>query len=215
MDVREPQVDIPAGGAFLVGPQSAKEWQNLDSQGNRLVKAVRTCVAQIEDGYCDAVCGNCSYVLPKLSIGEAVTALEGQEVQFFAYEGPNKKEVSYVRTDPSRPRPSVPQIEGNLFPDTEGVLGYKDEFTYCLPADGRQALSVDVLTQAGGFFRFMTGIYGHNSNSDAKAELRAFTQCAKNPRYRELVPVNACGACGIVRPGVHQQWPCLDEKNFA
>lgn len=101
---------------------------------------------------------------------------------------------------------------------------FKDPFTHCYdkeaayPPHPTQMIST-ILQWAGNQSisdfedraRVVTGMYGHNSNTDADAELYQFESCGKNPTTK---PESACDKCGNPR-GKNVQWPCLDRTNKA
>jgi hypothetical protein len=221
-------LDTPTAGSFAIGPKSHEEWSNPGSSANLLVELTQQCIAQIKDGYCDAVCGNCSYVIPPLTtwlpagwtqwnFGEG--EITGQDLQFTITEcdvrNPECRATRYVRTDPdAKPYPRVSySLPDLLTPDALVGGGYKDPFTHCLPPAGTQALT-SFVTNVGGNFRLITGLYGHNSNTDAEAEFLAFVACGEDPSRFENLAV--CSICDPeADPQERHQSPCLDETNTA
>jgi len=122
------------------------------------------------------------------------------------------------------PDPDLVTLDTASFVSVVGPLGpgqqvpdeYDDAFTHCVDPDAFIASQSPILTTS-----FISGRWGHNSNSDAQADLVQFLDCADAP-----VPAadplwwndNACLACGEPRLGptdVPTQAPCQDLTHTA
>ncbi len=193
-----------------LGPAEWARYRNPQSGFSRRVDAVGDCMAAITDGYCDSVCGNCSYVLPEDAIGTIDTenAIDEQAAQFPVPEGDPRQVVYYVGGRKADASPETARW---------GMSHYKDPYTHCRgPRSGEptQALS-SKKGWFGGNERRIIGRFGHNSNTDAEAEYTQFVSCESAPRTK---PTVACGICGFRRDTVNHepsQWPCLDGGNTA
>ncbi len=104
--------------------------------------------------------------------------------------------------------------------DTQGGDGipdyWTDPFTHCLdPQDGGGS------QRPAGWPRFISGRWGHNSNSDSEASMRQFHGCATDPevaRSEAWTGTFACDACGLPRvddAGGLVQHPCRDHTHTA
>lgn len=207
-------MDVPAQGTITRGPVPGIEWKSQTSPVRVLVGKTLGCLERIEDGFCDSVCGNCSYVLPASPAGTPITIVENQRTQFVRQEGTVERSMRYVRTTEDDEDPT--QVV-----TVDGTAGFDDSFTHCV-ADGAERPSQSLaskLAWGGGNARFVTGRWGHNSNTDAAAELDAFANCGGDrPDDLEFFHM-ACVTCGERRgrwdSGGEVQWPCLDGTNTA
>lgn len=230
-------------------------------QGPGSPEAVAQCLDVIEDGFCEARCGNCSYVLsagftgtpfsgftpghqaagfPAGSAGPFQVGGNGQLVgartNYATVE--DGRDVVYVGGS-SWGRPSEVSEYGPAdWPDPDGVAvdpnawmsvagsddqgpdGIPDEwtdpFTHCVDPN-----AVFGSQSPAGFPRFISGRWGHNSNSDAEALYRQFEGCATDPAtavdsgwWNDSV----CSACGTPRlspDGTPVQAPCQDTTHTA
>ncbi len=93
---------------------------------------------------------------------------------------------------------------------------WSDPFTHCLdPSDSAGS------QRPAGWPRFITGRWGHNSNSDAEAAYRQFMGCRDDPQVAVLPAWTgsfACDACGAARVdggGALIQYPCRDKTHTA
>lgn len=104
--------------------------------------------------------------------------------------------------------------------DHEGGDGIPDEwedpFTHCVDAAAIFGSQIPA-----SFPRFVSGRWGHNSNSDAEAVLRHFTDCGDDP-VMAADPTwwneHTCSACGAPRwstAGDPVQAPCQDTTHTA
>jgi hypothetical protein len=190
-----------SGGAFDATPGKRAAIDNALS-----------CVEGIENGFCDAVCGNCSYVLPSAAImtsdaGEwsnhadviEVRREAGRQPEGQTSDGPGAcGEESYVGGPKKKSKP-----------DDDGD-SHDNPFTHCAMfgcGSKLEAPSIKSLLLAAP----MTGLYGHNSNTDAEAEFTAFEGCMRG----SVSVTSACSVCGgaASRPG--RQTPCDDKTNTA
>lgn len=157
------------------------------------------CLGAIEDGHCDAVCGNCSYVLPAAAIdptrhgdwSQASSLVGGTEQCSTGgyYGGPGMQSRERVFGSP-----------------------YRNPFTHCARlACGADDEAPTINDLWGSDSAFVTGRFGHNSNADAEAEFRAFSACVSPG---ELDAAGVCAACGTVRERKRQD-PCADRTNTA
>lgn len=200
-----------------IGPLDYPKWSDPSGSYSKESAEITQCLDNIHDGYCDYVCGNCSYVLPPLDMTKpAHAALDssGQKIKGFAAQ------VSVVP-------PAVEGTGGSTVIYTKNPIVYKlkvlggtirkldDDFTHCVnPTSTKdQQRLMFVATRANGV---ITGLWGHNSNTDAEAEFRQFKACIKDPSVSKS---NSCGACGKDRsnPGAQRkvQFPCVNSTNEA
>ncbi len=104
--------------------------------------------------------------------------------------------------------------------DNEGGDGipdwWTDPFTHCVdPSDSEGS------QRPAGWPRFISGRWGHNSNSDSEASLRQFRGCAQDPQVAVTdawTGTFACDACGLPRvadSGALVQHPCRDLTHTA
>ncbi len=203
------QAEIPATvmGVISVGPLDYKQWEKPDNEKIVRKSEVDSCLRNITDGYCDSVCGNCSYVLPER--GAALFEITGSTVEFNREESltGGLNNVDYVRG-------------GNRASVKWGDDEYKDPYTHCVSMGsnrGQQALS-NMAIFLTGQSRIVTGLWGHNSNTDAEAEYQQFHACRRDPN---VVKDSSCNVCGtprtIVKNGktIPTQFPCVDGTNKA
>jgi hypothetical protein len=158
----------------------------------------RTCLSGIKDGHCDSVCGNCSYVLPSVSLDPLRHGDWSQPSSLVSGTGSCSDEASYYGGPEMQSRDSY---LGSPFPNG---------FTHCAK-EGCQG-SFEAPTITGEWWddhAVVSGLYGHNSNSDAEAEYRAFSACVSPG---EFPPADVCAACGT---GVGHQDPCGAKTNLA
>jgi hypothetical protein len=164
--------------------------------------AARTtsCLGGLKDGYCDSVCGNCSYVVPS-------TALEPLR------EGDWSRSDNLVFGTNSCSGDSS-YYGGHGMMSQESFLGnaYPNPFTHC----AREGCgSKDEGPTLNGLWwddnAVVTGRYGHNSNADAEAAYRAFSACVSPGEFAGDEVCQACGKTGS--PG--KQDPCVDQTNTA
>jgi hypothetical protein len=200
---------------------------------NQLIIDTTTCVEKITDGYCDSVCGNCSYVLPSFPVdsfeGEDVTVY-GQKNRFTLnevaghstqYVGRHRASYSYFESyweDGSLEQSEAPQGE------------VSDPFTHCI--DPREAAhqsqgELSEFAQLGmqlagyqGDPRMITGLYGHNSNTDAAAGIAHFAACDYAPSIYKAQSAHVdafCGMCGEPETPAPNptQAPCIRYTNTA
>jgi hypothetical protein len=104
-----------------------------------------------------------------------------------------------------------PLAQGQQVPDE-----YDDPFTHCVDPNALVASQSPILTTS-----FLSGRWGHNSNSDAQADLVQFLDCGDAP-VASADPLwwndNACLACGEPRLGPDDaptQAPCQDLTHTA
>lgn len=101
-------------------------------------------------------------------------------------------------------------VVGPLAPGDQLPDKYDDAFTHCVDPAAWVSSQSPILTTT-----FISGRWGHNSNSDAQADLLQFLDCADAP-LEAMDPLwwndNACHACGDPRleAGVPTQAPCQD-----
>lgn len=168
-----------------------------DAAAKATVAKVRACVERITNGYCDSVCGNCSYVLPSAAImtssagdysaGSTLAALSPMGETYFG--GPGQKTLDRG----------------------EGV--YPNPFTHCarLGSGARtEAPSLKSLVADAP----LSGLYGHNSNTDAEAELVALTACLEG-RDGTAQACAVCGREGSTSESARIQMPCVSQTNTA
>lgn len=170
-----------------------------DTQAKATVAKVRACVERITNGYCDSVCGNCSYVLPEAAImtsaagdysapASRVASAPGGETY---YGGPGQRSISKDGSDSTYPNPYTHCAQLGAGAETE--------------APSLKSLVVDAP---------LSGLYGHNSNTDAEAEFVALTACLEG---RDGT-AQACGVCGREAggpTGARTQMPCVSRTNTA
>ena len=204
----------------LTAGTATETWTSASSPHH---EDVQECMEVLDDGFCDSVCGNCSYVLPDAAHEDGWDSLSpllavSRKVWASVTEG--VKPVMYVNGG------KAVVIGGNTIPaSTEredwGISYWDtlwpDPFVHCSAGD-EQEIKSTVLPLAlnwGDQFRVVTGRYGHNSNSDAEAEYLHFRNCMSAPKkFLNPTTSNACGACGVARATAHQT-PCVDFTNRA
>lgn len=208
------------------------EWSGREGLSERAEKT-KACLDKIKDGFCDAVCGNCSYVLPERGQGDKLGRLLDQKMAFPRREGKDQMNVKYVRTtegkdgngvpipDKDRTRVLIPDMvtsSGSASAMEVESKGFRDPFTHCVnprAQDAQQALSSSLVfwtSDGRENGRVITGLYGHNSNTDAQAGYQAFLQCGRSPDDVASF-LKKCEICGDRRQGAdggEEQWPCLD-----
>jgi hypothetical protein len=212
--------------------------------------AVEQCLDTLRDGFCDARCGNCSYVLstgfgvplgdpPANQIdgipqgthgpyqigpdGALVDArdnfsrLEDGRVVWYVGGSSFGRAAQVAEYDPW-PDPDPVVVDPGSFLSVVGPLGpgetipdqYEDAFTHCVDPDAWVSSQSPILTTP-----MISGRWGHNSNSDAQADLVHFLDCADDP-VAAADPLwwndSACLACGEPRleNGAPTQAPCQD-----
>ncbi|MCX4242498.1 hypothetical protein [Paraliomyxa miuraensis] len=223
---------------------------------------VDACLHTIDDGFCDARCGNCSYVMPTGFIGTAFGATApghqitgipaGSNAPFQVGDGglvaarsnwsalEDGHTVWYVGGSVWGRAQEVASYGFDDWPDPDGVPAlapgeawmsvagadlvggdgipdeWTDPFTHCVdPSDGWGS------QRPAGWPRFISGRWGHNSNSDAEASLRQFLGCAQDPAQAatdDWMQANACDACGVPHQdpsGQPTQHPCRDFTHTA
>lgn len=190
------------------------------------------CFRSISDGLCDSGCGNCSYVAVDaadtaggLAYYEQITearplapvAARGELGRRVVYVGGNGAAATVARTVINYWR-RLAGI-GWVITSTGGVDA---PFTHCVDrADearfpGALNQNPQQFVLVGGT---LTGIWGHNSNTDAEAERTMFRQCDTAPAAL-LAPgglaARVCGVCGrdevLAAP---TQYPCRRKTNTA
>ena len=225
--------------------------------------AVDACMAIIDDGFCDARCGNCSYVMPT---GFTGLPFGGPQPGHQIADIPSGSVAPYQTSDAGlvakrtnwsvvEDQHAVWYVGGSVWgmadeagayadyegwPDPDGVpvqepgdawvtvagdddLGgdgvpdeWDDPFTHCVdPSDGWGS------QRPAGLPGFISGRWGHNSNSDAEASYRQFMGCRVDP-VAAVEPgwtgPFACDACGLPRvEGAETliQYPCRDKTHTA
>lgn len=163
------------------------------------VGKVGECIRKIENGFCDSVCGNCSYVLPSAGVMTSASGDWSEPADIIL--GPGKGTCD-----------AESYYGGEGKKSEENVMNerYNNPFTHCA------ILGCEKETEAPSLKSLidsspMTGMYGHNSNTDAEAEAQAFEACLKGAD-----PIRACAACGTTtnaQPA--RQNPCLAKTNTA
>jgi hypothetical protein len=244
-DQKDPRIagryPVEARARISIPPVPHSEWALATPAGGESktldrVKNTQACLDKIEDGFCDAVCGNCSYVLPRgMGIGVDIgpgKAMD-QGMQFSRQEGTEPLDVHYLRTTEeengrrvripgAQPPPRRDERSPGWDPPPEQPHpeeeGFRDPFTHCVdPRNPVQALSnhlVFLTPDGSAKGRVVTGLWGHNSNTDAEVEYEVFVYCGTTPENLARIP-EACKECGKWRPGSDEQWPCLDHTNRA
>jgi hypothetical protein len=159
-----------------------------------------TCLGGIKDGYCDSVCGNCSYVVPK----DVLTPL--READW------SKPEDLVFGTNSCSGASSYYGGPGMTSQDSFLGNPYPDPFTHCAVIGcGAKDEAPTVNGLWWDSHSAVSGRYGHNSNADAEAAYRAFSVCVGTG---EFAGDAVCAACGTTRsPG--KQDPCVDQTNTA
>ena len=166
--------------------------------GGAWMKRVTSCLDEIKDGYCDSVCGNCSYVLPPESI---MTSRAGE------WSNPGGVVLPAASCNEASYCGGPGQVSSHTF--TGAAL--PNSYTHCArigcSADD-EAPSFKTLT-SDSVDAPMTGRYGHNSNTDAEAEFLAFKSCMNGQDGRAA----ACAVCGT--GAAPKQDPCGAKTNTA
>ena len=209
--------------SITVGPVTHDKWSNTTDPASLRQKATTDCLLQIKDGFCDSVCGNCSSVIPSgfgaTGTVDAKYEIKNQNTQFTVDETRHlvPSMTKYVQGKrPNSKDPMWGDVLGN-------PLYYLDPFTHCVsPAvtDPQQAVTSKIAISLGNK-RVITGLFGHNSNTDAEAEFEHFLSCEKDPFVETRRPTSesplACSACGQreTRNGKPIQFPCVMKSNTA
>jgi len=172
----DPMSTAPGGGAWFAG--------------------LKACMKAIPNGYCDQVCGNCSYVLP-----DAALALSQpdwlSEPGNSVYSNPSGASYYGGRSEDGSTMTSW----------THDGAFLANPFTHCANASPGGTDEVQVVKDISGRF-------GHNSNTDAAAAFAAFQECKDFPLLGAVAGASACGVCGTtVSPG--KQDPCAAHSNNA
>ena len=181
-------------------PSVVRDASSTAVLGGAWMKKTTTCLERIQNGYCDAVCGNCSYVLPSESI-------------FTSRAGDWSTPDALVSGGGAASCDAPSYYGGPNFESTPTFTGVTlpNHFTHCARlgcAAADEAPSLKSITSDAADAP-MTGLYGHNSNTDAEAELRAFRACVNG----QDGTADACAACGNGATGI--QSPCDDRTNMA
>ncbi|MEZ4453390.1 MAG: hypothetical protein R3B09_28255 [Nannocystaceae bacterium] len=219
--------------------------------------AVRACLDVLDDGFCDARCGNCSYTLSTgfgvpfssppdnqiegipqgttgpyqigamgqlVEVRENTSRLEDGRIVWYAGGsswGRASEVADYAPEEWPDPDPvtvdaaSFMSVVGATTPNQPIPSDYDDAFTHCVDPTAWYASQSPILTTS-----LISGRWGHNSNSDAEAELRQFLDCADDPAGAALSThwnAAACAACGEPRTvdGAPTQAPCQDLTHTA
>ena len=225
------------------------------------VDAIDSCLAILDDGFCERVCGNCSYVMPTGFSGtpfpgtdpenqvagvpagssgphqiDGTGASVAARVNYSAMEAGHA--VFYVGGSSWGLPDEVGGYNPGNWPDPDGVVvdpgafmsvagddysgdddvpdEWTDPFTHCLDPTADDGSQIPASVP-----RFISGRWGHNSNTDAEALWRQFQDCAADPiAAASLMHVNdnACSVCGT--PGWNPagqpvQTPCVDDTHTA
>lgn len=222
---------------------------------------VASCLAILDDGFCEQVCGNCSYVMPTGFSGTPFPGTDPENqiagipagstgphqvdgagssvaarVNYSAMEAGHT--VYYVGGSSwGRPDEVSEYTPGN-WPDPDGVIldpgafmsvagsdgsggdavpdEWTDPFTHCLDPTANDGSQIPASLP-----RFISGRWGHNSNTDAEATWRQFQDCASDPVAAvalQHVNANACAVCGVPGQNVAgqlAQMPCVDDTHTA
>jgi hypothetical protein len=174
--------------------------ENAALAGTRAWSAqVKACLGGVKDGQCDAVCGNCSYVLPPAGLDPMRGGDWSKPSSLVAGSGKCSDESSYYGGPNQETRDS---FLGNPYPNP---------FTHC--AKQGCGTNDETPTISGLWWSsdaVVSGRYGHNSNADAEAEYRAFSGCVAG----EFDTTEMCRACGDPMQPNHQD-PCGARTNTA
>jgi hypothetical protein len=168
--------------------------------GGAWTTRVNTCLDRIQNGYCDSVCGNCSYVLPSEAVQDTRAGDWSTPESLVSGGGPGACEEASYYGGPGQV--SVPSFTGALLPDY---------FTHCARvgcSSDDEAPSMKSLVDSAANAP-MSGRWGHNSNTDIEAEYIAFRACLDGQDGQAA----ACAVCGSGSSGV--QRPCDDRTNTA
>lgn len=212
---------IKSLGDHVIGPLDYAQWSGSDdsvsgkSDSGKAAHNITQCLKNILDGYCDSVCANCSYVLPLLTGGkktatdpfvEDIGPYPGQATNWTAKEG--TRYVKYTN-------PGTYVIDLTIGGVTTTLRTFNDDFTHCvMPGAGPQQSLI--LASPSSLKGVVSGLFGHNSNTDAEAEFRQFEACIKDPSVGKR---KSCGKCGKDRfnsaTKQTEQWPCANITNTA
>jgi hypothetical protein len=158
------------------------------------------CVGAIQDGMCDTVCGNCSYVLPAVSVDLLNAGDWSTPTDLVNGSGQCSGGVSTY---------GGPGMESR---DDSPGTHFGNPFTHCARlgcAVEDEAPSISELW--GSDTAVVSGLFGHNSNTDAEAAFRAFATCGGS---RDFDTPSVCTVCGA-STSPHRQDPCGDQTNTA
>ena len=240
-------------------PDGTASSPTIDDATAQTVDDVMACLSVIDDGFCEAACGNCSYVLPTGFTGTPFPGADpGSQIEGYPVGTAGPYQVDDVGPVAGRNnfsqdedghtvwyvggsswgRPSdVADYDQDAWPDPDGVHvepeawlsiagrdlsgndgipdEWEDPFTHCL--DPLDLIGSQI---PAGLPRFISGRWGHNSNTDAEASFVHFLDCttdpaaAANPTHWNA---NACALCGTprVEGSDPTQYPCRDQTHTA
>jgi hypothetical protein len=159
-----------------------------------------SCLGGITDGYCDSVCGNCSYVVPSAALEPLRKGDWSRPESLVFGSGACSGDSSYYGGSGQTSRDS---FAGNTYPNS---------FTHCA-FEGCDANDEGPTMNGlwGDDSAVVSGRYGHNSNADAEAAYRAFSACVSPG---EFAGDEVCNACGKIE-APNKQDPCVDQTNTA
>lgn len=201
---------------FTIGPLEHKDWSDPENNNTSRGDDFGQCVdeKQIPDGYCESVCGNCSYVLPPVDEDASRVAIIQKDNTAGTFLPWNKTLSAYTRNEGGA---NIFYTEQNEFQYGMGGSSYNviNNFTHCVNLNATSARQYIVQVPPPGLESVVTGRYGHNSNTDAEAELAQFRACIGNPKVKASA---SCAICGVNRRVVGdkaEQWPCINNTNEA
>lgn len=154
------------------------------------------CLSRVTDGYCDSVCGNCSYVLPVESVVDTLAGDYSSPSD--RIDGPADCSASAYYGGP-----------GQTSQTAVGGEHMSNNFTHCARLGCSHHDEAPSLGAVRDRSAPMSGRYGHNSNTDAEAEFRAVTSCLAGREPDRA----ACSVCGFGASGV--QDACALRTNTA
>ncbi len=192
------------------------------------------CFRGITDGLCESACGNCSYVAVTQDVTNGgITYWEqiNERRPLPSVFGPRLelgRQVSYVGG--TSPFGVVARTNVNFWrtflgtPRINSTAIVDAPFTHCVDrtdearfpgavGQNPQQYVLDARNDA------LTGIWGHNSNTDAEAELTMFSQCDASPARVLMaggLASRVCGVCGVDEgQAAPTQAPCRRKTNTA
>lgn len=210
-----------------IGPLDYSEWSDPKDSDSKESADITQCLINIHDGYCDSICGNCSYVLPPdIPVPQKkIAAYKGQTFLGWKAEEGAGTTVKYTKKQTTKSEIAMvlvptPVVTAPLKPGAPTLAPvmrtYRDDFTHCvIPGTAlQQTLLIASLDHLDGV---VSGLYGHNSNTDAEAEFLQFEACIKDPSVDKR---SSCDEiCGDDKFNVTtrrmEQSPCLDTTNEA
>jgi hypothetical protein len=203
-------VEVASSHRLLIRPDDGRDERD---------RAVQTgwCMSGITDGYCDSVCGNCSYALPD-SVEYGARSATSRHSKVHQTRVEQDQTVHYVGGGGWDRSETCDVWEDSIVPLDAGWYEHHDPMTHCTrngiagaherginPEGPRDEvlLTMDIA---------LAGRFGHTSNTDAAAEFAQFETCRAKP---DIAPEDSCRICGTRLEEGQFQAPCVHGENTA